>query len=325
MSQQKLAYPAHTRDLEEDKDEALVRSDHTAVSDDGDDQPLVQPARKENVKEKCVPATDDGNPAKKKRTQDPTVTLEQEVSGNSRRRSEEVSIFGRNPESEALRSIINKLSDERNLRDLHLKHYHLSTAPFKKRTPHLDIPRKVHDLYQHMVKTCPSCNSTEPRPERSRVSGLRAEEFGDLIFLDNGSTKIEDKTFGFLFIWDGTTSHLTAFPCKSTSPSEVISQLHECMDTFQVNPKAICSDMAFHQAHDMQAFYRMHNVKRDGCTIVQEVSLSALVDTASKNLDEITLSQITPAQLMRKTATIGNTQVTLSGKTCMELAMKRKP
>ena len=61
------------------------------------------------------------------------------------------------------------------------------------------------------------------------------------------------------------------------------------MDTFQ-NPKANFWDMAFHQPHDMQSFYRMHNVKRlttrphtpgpvessrDGCTIVQEVSLGA--------------------------------------------------
>ena len=52
--------------------------------------------------------------------------------------------------------------------------------------------------------------------------------------------------------------------------------------------------------------------------------LSALVDTASKNLDKTTLSQITPAQLMRNAATIRNTHVTLSGKTPMELAMGRR-
>ena len=45
------------------------------------------------------------------------------MSGNSRERSEEVSILDRIPDGEALRSIINKLSDKRNLRDLHLKHY----------------------------------------------------------------------------------------------------------------------------------------------------------------------------------------------------------
>ena len=54
-------------------------------------------------------------------------------------------------------------------------------------------------------------------------------------------------------------------------------------------------------------------------------NLLALVDAASKNLDQTTLAQITPAQLMRKEATVRNTQVTLSGKTPSELAMGRRP
>ena len=42
------------------------------------------------------------------------------------------------------------------------------------------------------------------------------------------------------------------------------------MDTFQMNPKAICVEMAFHHPHDMQAFYRMHRVRKQiGSTIFQ--------------------------------------------------------
>ena len=52
---------------------------------------------------------------------------------------------------------------------------------------------------------------------------------------------------------------------------------------------------------------------------------SAPLDTASKNLDETTLPQITSAQLMRRAATIRNTRVTLSGKTPVELVMGRRP
>ena len=137
----------------------------------------------------------------------------------------------------------------------------MSTAQFKKRTTHLDIPGNIHDLDQHVVQTCPCCNLIKPRPERSRVSGLRAEEFGD-IFLDHGSAKIGNKTLGNLIVLDGATLHLTAYPCKSTSPSEVITKLHYWMDTFQMNPKAICADVAFHQPQIMQAFFRMHSVKR---------------------------------------------------------------
>ena len=241
-------------------------------------------------------------------------------------------------EGEALRNIISKLSEERNLRDLHLKHCHMSTAQFKKRTTQLDIPGKFYDFYQHVVKTCPFCIFLKPRPERSRVSGLRAEEFGDLICLDHGSAKFGDKTFGFLIILDGATPHLTAYPCKSTSTSEVIAKIHEWMDTFQMNPKAICADVAFHHPHDMQAFHRMHIGKRIptgphapwpnraemGVRLFKEFLL-ALVDTASKNLDQTTLAQSIPAQLMRKAATVRNTQITLSGNTPVELAMGRKP
>ena len=110
------------------------------------------------------------------------------------------------------------------------------------------------------------------------------------------------------------------------------------MDTCQMNPKAICADMAFHHPHDMQTFYRMHNVTRFltgphtpwpsraemGVRLFKKF-LSALVDTASKNSDKTTLSQITPAQLIRKAATVRNTHVTLSGKTPMELAMEKSP
>ena len=51
-----------------------------------------------------------------------------------------------NSDGEALQNISNKLSDVRNLTDLHLKHYHMSSAQFLKRTTHLDIPGKVYDF-----------------------------------------------------------------------------------------------------------------------------------------------------------------------------------
>ena len=102
---------------------------------------------------------------------DPSATLEHDASGSSRERSQEVSSLGKNSDGEALQNIINKLLDIRNLKDLHLKHCHVSFAQFKKRTTHLDISRMVYDLHEHVVKTCPFSNSTKPRPDRSRVHG----------------------------------------------------------------------------------------------------------------------------------------------------------
>ena len=116
-------------------------------------------------------------------------------------------------------------------------------------------------------------------------------------FFRSWPAKIGGKTFGFQIVLDGATSHLTAYPCESTCPSEVITKLHEWMDTFQMNPKAICADTAFHHLHDMQAFNRMHNVKRiptgphtpwpNRAEMVERLFkkfLLALVDTASKKL-----------------------------------------
>ena len=210
MSEQKPAYPAHTKDMHGDEDDGpLAKPDHMVVSDDEDDQYLVQPASgKKPTEEKRYTAIDDGNlaplvlprpspavPVRRRKgppvCQDPIATLEQNVSRDH-------FDFEQKAEGEALRNIFNRLFDERNLRDLNLKHYHMSTAQFQTRTTHLDIPGKFDDLYQHVVETCPFCNSIKPRPERSRVSGLRAEKFENLIFLNHGSAKIGDKTFGFL-------------------------------------------------------------------------------------------------------------------------------
>ena len=197
LSEQKSVYPAHTTELDEDEDDKpLVCPDRTAVSENEDDEPFVQlSSRTESIKEERESAAERSIPTPLRRRRgppvwrDPSATLEQDAPGNSRERSEEVSILGRNPDGEALRSVTKKLSDGRTLRDLHLKHYHMSTAQFKKRTTHLDIPGKVYGLHQHVVKTCPFCNSRKPRPDRSRVSGLRTREFGDLIFSDRRSTK----------------------------------------------------------------------------------------------------------------------------------------
>ena len=62
--------------------------------------------------------------------------------------------------------------------------------------------------------------------------------------------KLENKPLDFLLFLDAAASHLIVFPCKSTSPTEVISKHHEWMDTFQLNPKAISADMAFHHPRD---------------------------------------------------------------------------
>ena len=91
--------------------------------------------------------------------------------------------------------------------------------------------------------------------------------------------------------------------CRILTPSEVISNLHAWMDIFQMNPKAICADMAFHHPHDRRAFYRLHNTntlptgphtscpnRADMGVRLFKKLLSALAETASKNLDRTSLA-----------------------------------
>ena len=87
QSQQKSAYPALTRELDEDDDDKpLVRADRSTVSEDEDDEPLVQPSsRTEVIREKRESAAERSIPTPLRRRKgppvwrDPSATLEQDV------------------------------------------------------------------------------------------------------------------------------------------------------------------------------------------------------------------------------------------------------
>ena len=163
---EKSVHPVHSPELDEDDDDKpLVRPDHACVSEDEDNKPLVQLELKTALELVTPPRVRKrrGSPV----WRDPSAPVEPDASRNTRERSEEGSILGKNPDGEALRNVINKVLDDRNLRDFQVKHYRTSTCQFKKRTTHLDLPGKVYDIYQHVVKTCPFCNGTKPRPDRT--------------------------------------------------------------------------------------------------------------------------------------------------------------
>ena len=140
----------------------------------------------------------------------PSATLEQDVSGNSCVRSEEVFIFGRNSEGEALQNIINKLSDVRNLMDLHLKHYHMSTAQFKKRTTHMDIIGKFPRLLTACGEDMSILQFDEVETRQITREWTKSRRFWRAHLLGPWFYKnLETKTFGFLIVLDGATSPLT--------------------------------------------------------------------------------------------------------------------
>ena len=109
LTQQKLAYPAHSQEVDDDEDdEPLVRSDHTTVSEHEEDMPLVQPAsRPETVKRESPSIRRVPTQLRRRKIppvwRDPSATVEHDVSGTSRERSD-VSSLGRNPDDDALQN-----------------------------------------------------------------------------------------------------------------------------------------------------------------------------------------------------------------------------
>ncbi len=108
------------------------------------------------------------------------------------------------------------------LRKLHLQHYHMPLSQFKKRTSHMNLPSTVYTLFDIIVKQCEYCNKQKPPPARSRVSGLRATKFGELIFLDHGVVKVGEKTYCFLLILDAATTFVAAYPVQTVQAEETI-------------------------------------------------------------------------------------------------------
>ena len=81
-----------------------------------------------------------------------------------------------------LRRIHDKLQKDTELLKLHIQRYHMSTAQFRKRTSELMIPESVYKRYETIVASCTACAKAKPQPARSRVTGIRADEFGEGLF-----------------------------------------------------------------------------------------------------------------------------------------------
>ena len=93
----------------------------------------------------------------------------------------------------SLKRIHEKLRNKAELLKLHLKHHHMPTEQFKKRTSQLKIPKEIVDLYDQVVKECEPCCKNRKKPSRSRVSGLRSEVFGELTFMDHCEIKMKKR------------------------------------------------------------------------------------------------------------------------------------
>ena len=146
----------------------------------------------------------------------------------------------------ALKRIHDKLSSPTELLKLHLKHYHMSTEQFKRRTSALKIPASIYELYEKVTKQCETCQKQKVAPSRAKVSGIRSETFGELTFIDHGEVTVSQASkLTFLMIYDGATSLTTSYVVQTKSDRETINCLMEYFETYQLTPKYIVGDQAF--------------------------------------------------------------------------------
>ena len=121
----------------------------------------------------------------------------------------------------------------------------MSPAQFRHRTSSLRLPEEVRDQYKEVVQGCEHCGMKKPPLQRRKISGVRADSFGDLIFIDHADAKIRRETYTVFIIVDGATTFFTAFAPRTKDSHDNVQCLMEWMDTFHCTPLFVCADMAF--------------------------------------------------------------------------------
>ncbi len=183
---------------------------------------------------------------------------------------------------------------------------------FRRRTSQLQLPQAVYKKYEIVVKKCQTCMDQAPAPSRSRVTGLRAEHFGDLLFMDHCEVKINGKLAVFLILLDGATHLMVAKTQASKKEDQTQEQLRIWMDTWQCIPKSVCDDEAFFTP-TWQQFYKYHGIKTlplgprtpwpnraETAVRLPKRQLGLMVKEVALSPELKNDKTITPAQLARK-------------------------
>ena len=143
----------------------------------------------------------------------------------------------------AYRKMLRKLGDSVELYKLHVKHYHMSPTRFRRRTSMLRLPDSVYDKYEDMYKKCRVCSASIAPLLRVRVSGIRATNFGDVIFVDHAEIQLIKSKYVVLLVLHGASNLLWATAQSSLNNTETIQALRLWTDNCM--PKAVVGDEAF--------------------------------------------------------------------------------
>ena len=136
----------------------------------------------------------------------------------------------------------------------------MSSAQFRRRTSELYLPEGIYRLYESVVKECETCQKTKPAPPRSRFSGVRAREFGDVVFMDHCEIKHMAKKHQLFLVLDGATSLLWGSTQQEGTEPVTQDSFREWMHTHSCKPRWVVADMAFFTPSWM-TFWKTHGVK----------------------------------------------------------------
>ena len=136
----------------------------------------------------------------------------------------------------------------------------MSPANFKRRTSALQIPQDIYDLYDTVVSECSSCQKFSQAPQRSKVTGMRANNFADLWFLDHVEINVDNYLYLVLVIIDASSNFVWALPQKTKEQEETMSALTQACYDLNAWPRAVCGDQFF-MTEQFKRYYAYHNMK----------------------------------------------------------------
>eukprot|EP00975_Prorocentrum_lima_P066703 12910724-Prorocentrum_lima.AAC.1 len=70
------------------------------------------------------------------------------------------------------------------------------------------------DLYEEVVKCCEQNQKRHPTPPRNRITGMRATEFEDLLFIDHVELVADTGRYLVLVVVDGMSNLVWVGPTK---------------------------------------------------------------------------------------------------------------
>ena len=233
----------------------------------------------------------------------------------------------------AYKKMLRRLEDSVELYKLHVKHYHTSLTQFRRRASMLGLPDSVYQKYEDVCHKCRVCSTSIAPPPRARVSGIRASNFGDVIFVDHAEIMLRSNKYMVLLVLDGATNLLWATAQSSLSNNETIQCLRNWTDEHNCMPKAIVGDEAFF-SEDFLTYYRTHGIKV--CPCGSRTPWANRAETAvrlfkgqwqlmTKSLEDDRFKGVTNREAIKRTVWARDTQLTISGYAPLEIATGRRP